>query len=119
MVNPNIRRDMKVRVAEFLLSEASGERSRDTVTLAANAAAIQAGTLLGKVTATGFMVPYNNAAADGSQAAVAVLRNYVPISAVTTKQAAFTRDCEVDSFYLTGADAPGIADLAAFGVIVR
>jgi hypothetical protein len=119
MVNPNILRDTKVRVEEFLLSEAAGMRSRDTVTLAANVAPIQAGTLLGKVTATGFMIPYNNAAADGSQQAVGVLRNFVPISTTPTKETAFTRDCEVDSFFLTGADAPGIADLALLGVIVR
>lgn len=119
MVNPKILRDTKVRAEEFLLSEASGERSRDAVTLAANAAAIQAGTVLGKVTATGFMIPYNNAAVDGSQQAVGVLRNYVPISTSATKQTALVRDCEVDSFFLTGADAAGIADLAALGVIVR
>lgn len=119
MVNPNILRNTKVRVEEFLLSEASGMRSRDTVTLAANAAPIQAGTLLGKVTASGNLIPYSNVAADGSQQAVAILRNYVPISTTPTKQTAFTRDCEVDSFFLTGADAPGITDLALLGVVVR
>lgn len=117
--NPSILRDTKVRVEEFLLSEACGQRSRDVVTLAANAAAIQAGTLLGKVTATGFLIPYLNGATDGSQTAVGVLRNFVPISTIPTKQAAFTRDCEVDAFFLTGADAAGIADLALLGVIVR
>lgn len=119
MVNPNILRDTKVRVTEFLLSEANGERSRDSATLAANAVAIQAGTLLGKVTATGSLVPYSNAAVDGSGAAVGVLRNFVPISTMPTKQTIFSRDCEVDSLFLTGADAAGIADLALLGVVVR
>lgn len=119
MVNPAIMRDTKVRVEEFLLSEAKGERSRDVVTMAPNVAPIQAGTVIGKVTASGLYVPYSNAAADGSQTAVGILRNYLPISTVNTKTVAFTRDCEVDAFFLTGADAPSLVELTAVGVIVR
>lgn len=119
MTNPAIIRNTKVRTEEFLLSEASGNRSRDNVKFAANVAPIQAGTVMGKVTATGFLIPYLNVATDGSQQAVGIARAYVPISAVTTNQVIFSRDCEVDSVLVTGLDAPGIVDLLALGVVPR
>jgi len=119
MTNPSILRDTKVRTSEFLLSEANGERSRDIGVLAPHVAAIQAGTVLGKVTATSKLVPYSNAAADGSQTAVAILHAYQPISTIDTKVTIFARDCEVDALFLTGADAPALVELAAAGIIVR
>ena len=38
---------------EFILSEANGQRSREAITIASGAGIIAAGTVLGKVTATG------------------------------------------------------------------
>lgn len=119
MTNASILRDSNVRTEEFLLSEAAGNRSRDNVTFAANAAPIQAGTLMGKVTSSGNLIPYLNTASDGSQQAVGIARAHVAISTAVTKQVIFSRDCEVDSVLLTGLDAPGIVDLTALGVIPR
>ena len=40
------------RTGEFILSEANGTRSREEVTIAAAAGALDVGTLVGKITAT-------------------------------------------------------------------
>ena len=104
---------------EFLISEASGYRSRQEVTIAAAAGAMDAGTVLGKITASGKYVAYNNAASDGSEVAAGVLYAAVGDLAADQKAVAFVRDCEVAEIRLTGLDTPGKADLAALGVIVR
>lgn len=59
---------------EFLVSEANGTLSRDkaTVTVAATTT-LPAGLVLGRITATGKYVPYDNGAVDGSEVASAVL----------------------------------------------
>jgi hypothetical protein len=60
--------------AEFLVSECPGTLSRDkaTITVAATTT-LPAGMVLGKITASGKFVPYNNGAGDGSEVAAAVL----------------------------------------------
>ena len=106
---------------EFLLSEADGMRSRDqeTVTIA-GAVALPSGTVLGKITATGKFVKYDEAGTDdGRRVAAAVLGT--PLAGVNGdyKATVFTRDCEVIAGMLTGIDTNGRADLKAIGVIVR
>ena len=106
---------------EFLLSEADGMRSRDqeTVTIA-GAVALPSGTVLGKITATGKFVKYDEAGTDdGRRVAAAVLGT--PLAGVNGdyKATVFTRDCEVIAAMLTGIDTNGRADLKAIGVIVR
>lgn len=105
--------------AEFLLSEANGYRSREVVTIAAAAAALSAGTVLGKITASGKYVAYSDAASDGSQAAAAVLYANVPDSASDQSAVVIIRDAEVKGTSLTGSDANGVADLKALGILVR
>ena len=58
---------------EFIISEANGTRSREVVTVAAAAAALPAGTVLGKITASGKYVAYSDAASDGTETAAGVL----------------------------------------------
>ena len=59
---------------EFLFSEAPGTLSRDNVTVTVPAATTYlAGLVLGKITATGKYVAYNNGASDGSEVAAGVL----------------------------------------------
>ena len=109
-----------VQPLEFLISEASGKRSRDQATVTvAGSIALPSGTVLGKVTATGKLVKYADGNADGSQTAVGILGT--PLAGVNGDYQAlvFTRDCEVFGSMLAGADANGIADLKALGVIVR
>ena len=110
---------------EFLLSEASGTRSRDEVVIAAAAGALKAGAVMGKITASGKYVAYANTANDGSEVAAGVLYAAVGDSAADQKAVLITRDAEVDGAMLdwggndsTGKTA-GAADLKALGILVR
>lgn len=108
---------------EFLLSEAAGMRSRGQATVTvAGAVALPSGTVLGRITATGKMVKYSNAASDGSQTAVAVLGPALPGVNGDYQAVIFERDCEVIGNRLNGGagvDAPGLVELTAAGIIVR
>lgn len=105
--------------AEFLLSEGNGSISREQVTIAAAAGALAAGTVLGKITATGKYAAYNNGASDGTEVAAGILWAAAPDLATDQKAAAIVRDAEVVGSVLTGLDANGTADLKALGIIVR
>jgi hypothetical protein len=104
------------RPGEFMVSEANGHRSREQITIDATAGAMEAGTVLGKLTA-GDYVDYDGAADDGSQTAVGVL--FAGIEAGGGPAVMIARDAEVVGARLTGIDADGTADLAAAGIIVR
>ena len=116
--------------ASFIVSESNGYRSRDdvTVTVSANTT-FSAGTVLGKITASGKFVRHNAAAVDGSELESGVLFETIAnttASAVDNASVNFARDCEVNGHELTyeaGADAPQIitsdAALKALGIIVR
>jgi hypothetical protein len=105
--------------AEFLLSEANGYQSREQVVLAAAAPALSAGTVMGKITASGKYVAYSNAAVDGSQTAVGILYANAENSAADQKVTIIARNAEVKGVALTGSDAPALVELAAIGIIVR
>lgn len=107
------------RTAEFLLSEANGCRSREQITLAATAAALPAGTVLGKVTASGHYAPYDPAAENGTEDAAGVLYAAAPVSEAAQSAVGIVRDAEVDGALLLGSDAAAIAALDVLGVIVR
>lgn len=104
---------------EFLLSEANGTQSRDEVTIAAAAAAMVPGTLVGRITASGKYVAYSNAAADGSEVAAGILYAAVPDKAADQRAVIIARGAEVARAELTGLDAAGEADLKALGIVVR
>ena len=104
--------------AEFLLSDEE-MYSRDQVTISSAAGALVPGTVLGKVTATGEYVAYNNAANDGSEVARAITIFAVPDSAADQKTTVISRAAEVIGSLLTGLDAAGTADLLAAGIVVR
>lgn len=107
------------RTAEFLLSEANGQRSREEVMLAITAAALPPGQVLGVVTATGECAPYAPGASDGTETAVAVLYAGAPVSAATQRATVIARDAEVIGSQLTGLDAAARDDLLAKGIVVR
>ena len=109
-----------IHQGEWLLSEASGHRSRDvaTVTVAAGVPLLS-GTVLGKITASGKYVARSAGAADGSQTAAAILWNEQPGVAGDVKATIFTRDCEAIGAKLTGLDATVRTQLAALGIVVR
>ncbi|MGX1323256.1 hypothetical protein AB7M17_006709 [Bradyrhizobium sp. USDA 377] len=112
--------------AEFLLSEANGQRSRGNITIAQNQTVVP-GQVLGKVTASGQYVMHDPAAADGSQTAAAVaLYGAVTGAGVTAAISAIVREAEVNGKTLTyksGLTTPQIAqiavDLAAIQILVR
>lgn len=107
---------------EFILSESNGNRSREEVTIVSGED-LAAGTVLGKITASGKYAAYDNGASDGTQTAVGVLLDACDASGGDTQATMIARDAEVNGEmlgYLTGADeAAGITDLLAVGIIVR
>lgn len=112
------------RKAAFVVSEANDFRSRDEVTIDASGGALDPGTVLGKVTASGKYVRHAAGAADGSETEAGIL--LAGIGAVEDVRTVIKRDTEVAQAELTyevGADAAQIttsnAALAALGIIVR
>lgn len=115
---------------EFLVSEAQGTRSRDkvTVTVAANAT-WEAGLVLGKITATGKYVEYDNGNGDGTEVAAAVLYDTLVNdtgSGVDVEATIINKDAEVredDLQWEAGQSAgditAGLADLLALGIKAR
>lgn len=107
------------RLKPFVISEASNQRSRDEVVVSQTGAAIVSGTVLGKVTASGEYVPYDNAASDGSQTAAGVLYQTLPAKTGVSKAVIFNADCELNRHELTGLDAAAEADLLVLGIKIR
>lgn len=104
---------------EFLVSEGNGRISRDVITVASGSGVLTAGTVLGKITASGKFAAYNGAAADGSETAVAVLFETVDATSADVSALAIVRLAEVNASELIGLDVAGIADLTAATIIVR
>jgi len=121
--------DTTVRPLDFLVSEATGQRSRERVTLLAAQGALAAGTVLAKVTATGKYVPYDddaNGATAGVGIADAILAYNVPNSAADQTVTVIARDAEVHYEQLVweasndaGEKTAGLAELVAKGIIPR
>jgi hypothetical protein len=112
------------RPGECLISEANGERSRDTVTIGANQTLV-AGQVVARVTATGHIVAVAPAASDGSQTAIGVLWAAVTTTAATKRGVLIARDAEVARSKLSFAaltspqQTTAITQLASVGIIVR
>lgn len=114
-----------IRAGEFVVSEGNGAISREKVTIASGEVLV-AGTVLGKVTASGEYVLHDAAAVDGSEDAAAILYADVDATSAATDGVAIVRLAEVDGSQLTykagiaGADkTAAIAALAAANIIVR
>jgi hypothetical protein len=113
--------------AAYILSEASGLRSRDSAKMAAGSGKVEPGAILGKVTASGKFVPHAPAAADGSQIAVAINYAAVDATAADVPCVITARDSEVkgpELIYAAATDTQAEKDavhasLAANGIIVR
>jgi Bacteriophage lambda head decoration protein D len=111
--------------AEFVLSEANGDRSRENANVGASQT-IAVGAVLGKLTTGGNYVPLAPAASDGSQTPAGIaLYPLVTAAGESGKIAVIARDAEVNGKLLGwgGATAPqitaAIASLALAGIIVR
>lgn len=114
-----------IHAAEFLLSEANGDRSRSAETVASGQN-LRAAAVVGRITASGLIRELQPAAADGSQNAAGILYSAVNASGANTRGVMVARDAEVNAAMLqwpTGITTPqrtaAIAQLAALGIIVR
>lgn len=113
--------------AEFILSEANGSRSRDNITIASGSGKIAAGTVLGKVTASGKYKPATATGSDGGETAIAINIHAVDATSADVKVAAVTRQAEVNANLLTYGStiddntkkAAARAQLATVGIISR
>jgi len=116
--------------ASFIVSESNGYRSRDDVTVTVPASTTYAaGTILGKITASGKYVRHAAGATDGSEDEAGVLYETLANttgSGVDNASVSMARDAEVNGSELTyevGADAAQITAsnlaLKALGIIVR
>jgi hypothetical protein len=112
------------RTAGYLISEANGFRSRDVGAIdSAVVGELVAGTVIGRVTASGDLAIYNPAEDDGTQTVVGILFEGGKAGDARTFTA---RDSEVKVSQLTwfsGATAnqiaTGIAALKALGIVAR
>ncbi|MBC9208932.1 head decoration protein [Roseomonas aerophila] len=114
----------------FLVSEANGTRSRDTVVMK-NAGGtdlvLDGGLVLATLTADGSVVPYDNAGTDGSEVASCILYGQVIVPAGGQKRVTIvSRDAEVNAselIWAAGVDAAGkaagLADLLTKGIVAR
>lgn len=106
-----------------------GHFSFEEVTLTASQGALQPGTVMAKVTATGNYVPYDddaNAGTPGAGIADGILCYATPDSGSTQKVLIVKRHAVVKSALLVweasndaGEKTAGLADLAALGIIAR
>lgn len=115
---------------EFLLSEANGYRSRETVTILGGyggSGIVPAGTVLGKITSGGKYQPSPATGSDGSQIGIAVLMYPVDATEADVEAVVIARDAEVNGKVLSYAasvddgskKAAKATQLAAVGIIVR
>lgn len=112
----------------FLLSEASGTRSRDVVTLVAGSGSLAAGAVLGRITTSKKFAPHDPTEVDGRETALAVLLVNVEVPALADVEAVvIARDAEVKAatlgFSAVTDTAPEkaavLAALAEVGIIGR
>lgn len=103
-------------LADFVLSEASGQRSRDNVVVTMAGDPILSGTVLTKLP-TGEYVPFPGVEVGAT--ADAVLYSHLPEATGDFPAVAFTADCEVRRGALIGLTGDAEADLATKGIKVR
>ncbi len=107
-----------LHAGEFLLSEGAGKISRESILVAAGAA-LNAGQVLGLVTATHEFAPYDPVATDGTEVAACILYGPLGESTEERRASAVVRLAEVSEVHLTGFDADAEVALAAQFVIAR
>jgi len=111
--------------AGFLVSEANGTLSREIGTLITGQD-LEAGTVLGAITASGKWTQFNQDGADGSETAAGVLLANTDATSADQPCVAIVRQAEVNAAELVwpadieaGEKTAAIAQLAARGIIVR
>lgn len=111
--------EQQPRAANFILSEANGQRSRENIVLAPTLTPLMAGQVLA-VDDSGLHVPYEGAGTeDDPVTASGVLYAAVPASEQEQQAVKIARDAELSETQLIGLETSAIADLEAVGLIVR
>lgn len=113
------------RVGDVVKREFDQLHNRETVTV--DTGVLKVGTVLGRITASGKYVLHDNAAADGSQNAVAVLLADVDATSADVLAPALVRGPAIVSndalIFKSGISAPNraaaITALAALGIVAR
>ncbi len=112
--------------AHYIVSEANGYRSREQIVIASGSGKLDAGAVLGKITASGKYKPYTAAATDGSQNAAAILYEGCDATSADVRRTVTARDSEIHADVLVWA--AGVTDpqkttaltaLAALGIAAR
>jgi len=110
---------------EFIVSEGNGRISRETITVLAGEN-LQAGAVLGKVTASGKYKELTPGAADGSEAAAGILYDTVDATAADAEGVAIVRLAEVNAAEIVwpdgitaGEQTTALSQLAALDIIAR
>ncbi|WP_176083127.1 head decoration protein [Martelella sp. HB161492] len=88
----------KARALGFVLSEANGRRSREVLTIAAGSGIVEAGTAIGKITASGKYAPAPDAETtgiEGAETATAICGYTVDATDADVDVACITNDAEV------------------------
>jgi Bacteriophage lambda head decoration protein D len=88
---------------EFVVSEGNGRISRETITVLSGET-LEAGAVLGKVTASGKYKALDPAAVDGSEIAAGILYDAVDASAADAEGVAIVRLAEVNAAELVWPD---------------
>jgi len=121
----NVLTEGSRRNAEFLISEAEHFRAREKVTVAPGAdTTLEAGTVLGIITASGKYAIYDPDAVDGTESVAGIL--YEEAKNADVERTVIVREAQVKADKLAwfdGADAgeiaTGTAELLALGIVVR
>lgn len=99
---------------ECILTEASGQRSRDNATIAQGENVVfEPSTVLGEITATGAYAPLNLTATDGAQNAAAIAIYGADAREADAQIAILARDCEVKAPELVWPEGVSEEDKAA------
>lgn len=113
------------RAAEFLASEANGDRSRDQITVA-NTKDLPPGTVLGQITTSGKYKQHDPDATDGTETAAAVLYDWAEAASGDVRAVGIARDAVVVRQALLFASGMGQGDkdaavdaLAERGIVSR
>lgn len=114
------------RPYEFLLSEGPGTISRQNITVRSGAGVLKAGTVLGKVSATGKYEGYDDGLTGGPQTAAGVLCADVDATSADVAATAILRLAEVKNDALQWIPAndatsksAALTALAAINIIIR
>lgn len=124
---PILTEDRFAGAAHYIVSEASGYRSREQIVIASGSGKLKAGTVLGKITASGKYAPFNPAGENGTQTAAAILYEGCDATSADVRRTITARDSEIHADVLhwgTGVTTDNhktaaLASLAASGIVAR